>query len=57
MRCDSVLMDPRREEFGFNPRTYMRCDISPTTDDNKTTGFNPRTYMRCDVVLLQCLMS
>ena len=34
--------------FGFNPRTYMRCDYGQFIKMGDLLSFNPRTYMRCD---------
>ena len=33
---------------GFNPHTYMRCDLSTSTGSKAKSSFNPHTYMRCD---------
>ena len=33
---------------GFNPHTYMRCDIKFLIATLLIVSFNPHTYMRCD---------
>ena len=34
--------------IGFNPHTYMRCDVALVWNLSSPIGFNPHTYMRCD---------
>ena len=34
--------------IGFNPHTYMRCDIHRLLVQGQSLSFNPHTYMRCD---------
>ena len=35
----------------FNPRTYIRYDVSNGADIANRPGFNPRTYIRYDLIL------
>ena len=37
--------------WGFNPRTYVRCDCLSTAVLSDLISFNPRTYVRCDPYL------
>ena len=36
---------------GFNPHTYMRCDLQHPLCHAYLWCFNPHTYMRCDYIL------
>ena len=43
-----IRADHLANTSGFNPRTYMRCDLRHTSARYCQPSFNPRTYMRCD---------
>ena len=42
--------------IGFNPHTYMRCDIIHYLTLSIVIGFNPHTYMRCDLFRFLCIL-